>query len=72
MGKTFEYRKDEDNIQEGDVLWLREWDPDKQEYTGRSRLASVGTVLRHSDWEDVPDGFCIISLRRILQTDSDW
>lgn len=31
--KTFEIRKDEDNLQKGDILILREWDGEK--YTGR-------------------------------------
>lgn len=34
--KTFEIRKNDRNFQVGDFLWLREYDPAKSIYTGRS------------------------------------
>ena len=37
--KTFEIRKDEDNLQKGDTLILREWDGEK--YTGRDNIRLV-------------------------------
>lgn len=34
--KTFELRRADRDFEEGDILLLREWDPDSQEgYTGR-------------------------------------
>lgn len=45
--KTFEIRKDEDNLQKGDTLILREWDGEK--YTGRETSRSISYILR-----DVP------------------
>nr|DAG44713.1 MAG TPA: activating signal cointegrator [Bacteriophage sp.] len=45
--KTFEIRKDEDDLQKGDTLILREWDGEK--YTGRETSRSISYILR-----DVP------------------
>ena len=42
--KNFELRKDEDNIQPGDILILREWNDGQ--YTGRMEARKVMYVLR--------------------------
>lgn len=44
--KPFEVRKDDRGFREGDVLRLREWNPETGEYTGRDRCVTVGYVLR--------------------------
>jgi hypothetical protein len=44
--KPFEVRKDDRGFAVGDVLWLREWDPATQEYTGEECSAVVTYVLR--------------------------
>ena len=50
--KTFELRKDEDNIQAGDFIVLKEWDGKR--YTGRQTWRRAKYVLR-----DVPEyGLC--------------
>lgn len=46
--KTFEIHKDEDNLQKGDALILREWDGEK--YTGRETSRNISYILR-----DVPE-----------------
>lgn len=46
--KKFEIRKDEDNLQIGDAVVLREWDGEK--YTGREVGRHIVYVLR-----DVPE-----------------
>ena len=46
--KKFEIRKDEDNLQIGDAVVLREWDGEK--YTGREVGRNIVYVLR-----DVPE-----------------
>jgi len=59
--KTFEVRKDEDNIQVGDILILKEWEADK--YTGRELKKEVAYVLRDIPQYGLQEGHCIISLK---------
>lgn len=60
--KTFELRKDEDDIQVGDILHLREWDG---EYTGHQCKREVTYVLRDCPEYGLMDGYCIIGLQPV-------
>jgi hypothetical protein len=42
--KTFELRLNDFEINEGDTFVLKEWDPEKKEYTGRVLEKEVGYV----------------------------
>jgi hypothetical protein len=42
--KTFELRLNDFDIEEGDILFLREWDPKTKGYTGREMEKKVGFV----------------------------
>ena len=42
--KTFELRLNDFDIEEGDVLVLKEWDPKIKDYTGRKIEKEVGYV----------------------------
>lgn len=42
--KTFEVRLNDFDINEGDTLVLREWNPETKEYTGRSIEKTVGFI----------------------------
>jgi len=42
--KTFELRLNDFEINEGDVLVLKEWNPDTKDYTGRELEKNVGFV----------------------------
>ncbi len=42
--KTFELRLNDFDIQEGDIFFLREWDPKIKDYTGRELEKKVGFV----------------------------
>lgn len=57
--KTFELRKDENNIQVGDRLVLREYD---NGFTGRYCEKLVTYVLRNVKEYGLMDGYCIISI----------
>lgn len=59
--KTFELRKDEDNVQPGDRLILNEWDGEN--YTGRSHDCLVSYVLRNVPEYGLMDGYCIIAIQ---------
>lgn len=59
--KSFELRKDEDNIQVGDLLNLKEWDSETSTYTGREVTVTVTYVLRNVSEYGLAEGYCIIS-----------
>ncbi len=68
--KTFEVRLADFDIEKGDVLVLKEWDKEKQEYTGRSMKKKAGHIMHlwpkefafHTDGEVEEYGVYIISL----------
>jgi hypothetical protein len=43
--KKFDLRLNKEDINEGDVLFLREWDPKAKEYTGRQMEKKVTYAL---------------------------
>ena len=58
--KSFELRKDEDDIQVGDFLVLQEWDGSA--YTGRETGFLVRYVMRNATEYGLMKGYCIIGL----------
>jgi hypothetical protein len=58
--KRFEWRKNDRDYQEGDVLSMREWDPTTERYTGRVEEHRVTYVL--TEGFGVPEGFCVMSI----------
>lgn len=56
--KNFELRKDEDDIQVGDVLILEEWNG--KCYTGKGVQRHVKYVLRNVPEYGLQEGYCII------------
>jgi hypothetical protein len=42
--KTFDLRLNDFDVEEGDVLVFKEWDPETKEYTGRMLEKKVGFV----------------------------
>lgn len=56
--KNFEIRKDEDNIQVGDLLILEEWDG--KSYTGSALIEHVKYVLRDVPEYGLMPGYCIV------------
>ena len=59
--KTFEIRKDEDDIQVGDVIVLREYDGEK--YTGYVIKANITYVLRNCTEYGLMNGYCILGIK---------
>ena len=57
--KTFECRKNDRPFAVGDVLHLLEWDPETQEYTGRSMDRRITYIL---DGKCTPPGLCVMSI----------
>lgn len=69
--KTFELRLADFKCEPGDVLILREWDPETQEYTGRTLEKEATYVIKTKDVKFWPKeeiekyGFQIISFHEI-------
>ncbi len=61
--KTFELRKDDDDIQPGDILELLEWK--NEAYTGRNIRCAVTYVLRDCPEYGLMNGYCIIGIKTI-------
>jgi hypothetical protein len=59
--KTFELRKDDRGFFPGDRLYLREWNPETEEYTGRLLCKRVSYALR--DFPGVEPGYVIMALQ---------
>jgi hypothetical protein len=59
--KTFEVRRDDRDFEVGDSLVLREWNQDKEQYTGR-RVERVVTYILRDDPYLLRDGYCILAL----------
>jgi hypothetical protein len=60
--KPFELRRGDRPFAVGDTLRLREWDPDREDYTGREVCRVVSYVLRGEYWFGLLDGFVILGL----------
>ena len=60
LQKNFEIRKDDDDVQVGDKLVLREWNEEQQCYTGRFVTRKVKYVLRNAPEYGLNEGYCII------------
>ena len=67
--KNFDLRIAEFECEVGDILVLREWDPDTKDYTGRQLEKTVTFVMKTKDlkfWsqEDIDElGFLVMSFK---------
>lgn len=68
--KTFELRRDDRSYAVGDIVDLREWDPETEQYTGRAAIRDVVYVLRASDitMPGLLPGFVILGLAPVFST----
>ena len=60
--KPFEVRKDDRDFRVGDDLYLREFDPETLEYTGRAIHKLVTYKLTHEEFAGVAEGYCVMGL----------
>jgi hypothetical protein len=69
--KTVEIRNEADrHFEAGDFLYLHEYDPEKQEYTGRRIIRLVTHVLRRAPF--VPSGYAAMSICETPGLSSDF
>ena len=60
--KTAEFRKNDRNFKVDDILLLREYLPDKKEYTGREIRTRV-THCVYGGMFGIPKGYCLMSIK---------
>lgn len=60
--KTFEVRRNDRDYRAGDLLRLREWDPDTQAYSGRETTRRVTYAMDSSRHEGVAPGHVVMGL----------
>lgn len=58
--KRFEYRFNDRNYKVGDLLILCEWDPKKEDYTGRVLRKRVVSILKEGF--GLAKGYCVMSI----------
>jgi hypothetical protein len=59
--KTFEVRKADRPFSEGDSLYLQEWNPGTEDYTGREIFALISYVLPGGAF-GIEEGYCVLGL----------
>lgn len=59
--KNFEARKNDRDFQIGDLLILKEWDNEKEQYTGRQMARFVSYILPGGQF-GIEDGYVVMSL----------
>jgi len=60
--KTFELRKNDRSYRVGDILKLREWDPELESFTGSEIDVEVTYILFLGDM-GLDDGYCAMGIR---------
>jgi len=60
--KTFEYRLNDRGFRLADTLLLKEWDPEKREYTGEEDVYVVTYILSGPKF-GIPEGYSVMSVR---------
>lgn len=61
--KTFDIRKDDRGYKVGQTLLLQEFDPEKQQYTGKELNYIITYILRDVPKFGLKPGFCILSIK---------
>jgi hypothetical protein len=59
--KPFEVRKNDRDFQCGDMVFLREWNPETGEYTGREAQFLI-TYILHGGQLGIEPGYCVMTL----------
>lgn len=59
--KTFEVRKNDRNFQVGDILWLKEYIPESESFTGKGVMVTISYVLDDENY--CKKGFVILGFK---------
>lgn len=66
--KTFEVRKNDRNFKKGDIIILKEWDNETDDYTGRQMERGVSYILQGGQF-GIDNGFVVMAL---VKEDWEW
>lgn len=66
--KPYEIRKFDRDFKVGDKVYLREYDPDKKRYTGRSIEGVITYMTLPGNW-GIPMDMCVFSFDELAQFD---
>jgi len=61
--KTAEYRLTDRDFRVGDTLVLSEWEPEEEEYTGRSIISTITHIAWPNDGFGIPLNYAMLSIR---------
>lgn len=62
--KTFEYRLNDRDYKNHDILILNEWDPVKKWYTGKTITVKVTSIM-YGGVFGIPKEYCIMSTTKV-------
>ena len=60
--KKAEYRRLDKPYSVGDQVVFKEWDPERQKYTGKTCTVKI-TDIQHGDEHGIPQGYGVLSLQ---------
>lgn len=63
--KNFELRLNDRDFKVGDLLLLKEWDPEKKEYTNEYLIREIMYILKKPGF-GLEANYCILSLRAVF------
>ena len=59
--KRYEIRKSDRDFHVGDTLFLREWEPTQEKYSGRDLYVKVTYMTSPGEW-GMPENLCVMSI----------
>lgn len=62
--KKFEIRFNDRNYKEGDILILKEWNPETEKYTGNTCVRKINYIL--ADVAGLQEGYVILQVAKLL------
>lgn len=65
--KEFELRRNDRDFQIGDILYLREWEPGKKQYTGKECFREIKYILNGHGGFGLQADYCIMSIKPIAK-----
>lgn len=73
--KTFDFRKNDRGFELADILVFKEWNPDKNEFSGREYSVQVTYIL--TECPNMPEDCCIMQVNPLplhcrMQVGTNW